>query len=320
VWHIMSHGNNCDLVGSEDDRQELIELFGRAAQRFGWIVFAYAVMSNHYHLVLKTPQMTLSRGMHWLNGIWASRFNRRYQRRGHLFEGRFKAILIEEQNYLLTAARYVALNPVKAGRVARPEESRWTSYRTTAGYEKAPEWLAVERLLDHFEPDARTSQQRYRDFVDEKVSKPRSPFDKVVAGLYLGSRSWIDSMRPRLESGLRSDDHPAAQRHAGRPEMAPILSAIATTCELPAEAIRNGHGGEERMLAAWLGCHEGLLTRRQIAAGLRLRSSGHASDLIHAFDAALDRDVRLRQTVDRCCLLLRGSPVSLPTAARSDHS
>jgi putative transposase len=119
VWHITSRGNERrDIFHTDRDRLRFLEFLSKAARRYNWTVYAYVLMSNHFHLVIETPEMTLSRGMHWLNGVYAQWFNRTRDRVGHLFQGRPKAILIEREGYLLEVLRYVALNPVRARMVA----------------------------------------------------------------------------------------------------------------------------------------------------------------------------------------------------------
>ena len=129
----MSRGNNRgDVFLADDDRLVFLALLAESVRRYRWIIHEFVLMTNHYHLVLEMPEMTLSRGMKWLNQKYAQWFNRRHDRVGHLFQGRFKSILVQKETHLLELLRYVALNPVRAKMVARPEEYRWSSYRAKA--------------------------------------------------------------------------------------------------------------------------------------------------------------------------------------------
>ena len=172
----------------------------------------------------------------------------------------------------------------------------------------APAWLAVAPVQALFAPDREAAQQLYREFVDDRLTDPRSPFENLLAQLYLGTEGWIERMRERIESRPRSGAHPAAQRYAARPKMAKIVAEVARAYGVSERAVRHGRGGEARQLAAWLGCFEGMQKRAAIAAGLRIGSNGHVSDLIRLCDARLDCDLKLQQRADRCCDRPRGSP------------
>src|SRR5712692_7942277 len=142
VWHITSRGNDRQRIFSDDvDRECFVSLLGRTVDLFRWRLHAFVLMGNHYHLVLETPELTLSRGMRQLNGLYAQAFNRRHKRAGHLYQGRFKAILVEKDSHLLELVRYVVLNPVRAGLATSAKDWPWSSYRGTAGLARAPEWL-----------------------------------------------------------------------------------------------------------------------------------------------------------------------------------
>jgi REP element-mobilizing transposase RayT len=118
--------------------------------RYGWLCHAYWLMDNHYHLLMETPRPTLSRDMRQLNGVYTQAFNRRHQRVGHLFQGRFKAILVQKETHLLELCRYVVLNPVRAKLVTRPRQWAWSSYRVTGGEGPSPEWLTTAWVLAQF--------------------------------------------------------------------------------------------------------------------------------------------------------------------------
>jgi len=134
TYHITSRGNERrPIFRSELDRSTFLKFLAETTSRFCWRVAAWVLMTNHFHLAIQTPEANLSRGMHWLNGRYAAWFNRRHQRCGHLFEGRFKALIVEKENYFAEVLRYVVLNPVRAGMIKRSEDYRWSSYRATAG-------------------------------------------------------------------------------------------------------------------------------------------------------------------------------------------
>jgi len=306
LYHVTSRGNERrPIFLSDDDRLSFLAFLGQAAKRFGWSVTAWVLMTNHFHLVIQTPEPNLSRGMHWLNGSYAGWFNRRHQRWGHLFGSRFKALLIEREAYFTEVLRYVVLNPVRAAMVERPEDYPWSSYRATAGCESAPEWFDIESALSPFAPDKTLAQTYYREFVLAKAGGEERLWDRLVNVLYLGTEAWTKTMRRMVESKPRSTDHPRAQRSVGRPKMHEVVSAVARAAGVGASTIRSTRGGPLRRLVAWIGWYEGWVTLRTIAASLRLRSEGHISGLIRRCDQELGTDSTLLGILDQSLVAVR---------------
>jgi putative transposase len=148
LHHVTSRGDRREAIYLDDqDRAEWLGVFGEVCDRFNWRCHAYCEMTNHYHLVVETPQANLSKGMRQLNGVYTQRFNRRHGLAGHLFQGRFKAILVERDAYLLELARYVVLNPVRAGMVSEVSAWQWSSYRAMVGLASSPPWLETDWVL-----------------------------------------------------------------------------------------------------------------------------------------------------------------------------
>jgi hypothetical protein len=266
---------------------------------------AYVLMKNHFHLVVQTPEPNLSRGMQWLNGTYASWFNRRHKRSGHLFQGRFDARLIEKEAYLTAVLRYVVLNPVRAGIVARPEEHQWSSYRATAGLDPAPEWLDSAAVLTVFGHEPGLAEAEYRSFVHAAVGREDRLWHKVTNGIYLGTEAWRRKMRKIVESKPRSTEHPTPQRAVGRPDIETIVRAVARIANQPRPTVRTVAAGPLRRLIAWLGWYEGLVTLSSIAAALRLRSEGYVSRLIRRCDDELGSNPRLLEQLDGTLQMLR---------------
>lgn len=306
LHHVTSRGNERRAIFRDDrDRRMFLSFLAITIRRFGWSVTAYVLMTNHFHLVVQTPKPNLSRGMQWLNGAYAGWFNKRHKRFGHLFGARFTAKLVEKEAHFTNVLPYVVLNPVAAGMVERPEDYRWSSYRATAGLEKAPEWLDVKAALDAFAPDPALAQQYYREVVAAKIGSTDKLWDQLINGIFLGSEEWAKEMRKLMESKPRSTDHPITQRAVGRPKMAHIIDAVARVAGTTAEVLRATRGGPLRRLAAWLGWNEGWITLRSIAASLRLQSQGHISGMIRRCERSFACDEALLAQMDAAVAILR---------------
>lgn len=306
LYHLTTRGNEGRPIFRDDvDREMFLTLLGQAVMRFGWSLTAFVLMTNHFHLVLQTPEANLSRGMHWLNGVYVGWFNRRHKRSGHLFQGRFHAFLVEKEAYFAEVLRYVVLNPVRAKMVARPEDYQWSSYRATAGLEVAPEWMDVRSSLEWLHPDRALAQFEYRNFVLAKVGSEDRLWDNTANALYLGTEQWAKEMRKMVESKPRSTDHPKAQRAVGRPGMQSIVDAVARVANVPREVVRSASGGAMRRLIAWIGWHEGLITLRTMAAALRLRSEGYVSTLIRRCTLEFAGNKELLANLDLAVAALR---------------
>ena len=148
------------------DREKRVDWLRRTVETYGWHLHAFVLMSNHEHLFVQTPESNLSAGMQYLGGSYSSYFNRRHRRSGHLFQGRFRGHLIEEEGYFLEVSRYVHLNPVRAKMVPRPEDWQWSSY---AGYRRvrdACSWMTYDRVLGEFGGGASDERRHYRRFVE----------------------------------------------------------------------------------------------------------------------------------------------------------
>ena len=306
-WHITHRGNERRPTFRDDtDRKRFLELLGEAVRRFKWIVTAYALMTNHFHLLIEiTEPDTLSRGMHWLDGRYVSWFNRRHSRCGHLYQGRFGSVLVDKEAYFLELLRYVVLNPVRAALASLPEECAWTSYAATAGLTEPPSWLCVEDVLQHFSSDADLARKLYRVFVYDGIGSASRPWDAVVGGAYLGSEDWLERVRKRIESQPRDSEYPRPQRNLPRVTMKEIIDAVAAIFDVSEDRIRFGRGGAPRAIAAWIGCYEGQLRNTEIAAALRFRSAGHVTKLVGECERDLRDSPVLRAGVDRCIATLR---------------
>jgi putative transposase len=174
-YHVISRGNaKAPIFLDDDDRQLFMCLLAKVVRQSQWELLAYCLMPNHYHLFLATPEPSLARGMQQLNGIHAQRFNRRYARVGHVFQGRYKAILVDTSSYLLTLLRYIVLNPVRAGLCQVPDEWPWSSHAVMVGRVPVVVPLKCDRVLAEFGGDPEVGLVRYSDFIAEGlISKER---------------------------------------------------------------------------------------------------------------------------------------------------
>jgi len=195
LYHVTARGDRReDIFEDDQDRLMFLSTLGQVIEQFNWICHAYCLMGNHYHLLIQTPGGNLSRGMRQLNGVYTQASNRRYRRVGHLFQGRFKAILVDSDAYLLELTRYVVLNPVRAGMVKDPADWPWSSYRASVGLESAVSWLAVDGLLAQFARQRRLAQQRYAQFVAEG-GMTASPWSGIKGQVFLGDEQFVQRMQ-----------------------------------------------------------------------------------------------------------------------------
>ncbi len=219
LYHVTARGDRREDVFDDDqDRLSFLEILEQVITQFNWICYAWCLMDNHYHLLIQTPDGNLSKGMRQLNGVYTQASNRRHQRVGHLFQGRFKAILVDSDAYLLELARYVVLNPVRAGIVRKPADWRWSSYRSSVGLEPATPWLTEDGLLSLFAKRRSLAQQRYAQFVIEGI-KADSPWVNLKGQVFLGDEQFVNRMQANIRTGKDDVQIPLAQR---RPEPPPL--------------------------------------------------------------------------------------------------
>lgn len=203
VFHIYSRGDRREVIfNDDDDRRYWLGLLGKVCRQHHWICYTYCLMDNHYHLLIETTQTTLSSGMHQLNGVYTRAFNFRHGFVGHLFQGRFNSILVEKESYLLELARYVLLNPVRAGKVKLPWKWKWSSGRFLVGISTTPSWTDSKWLLDHFHKNTAQAQEFITAFLLDGIGRS-SVWKHLKEGLVLGSSSYADEIFERF--GLRRE-------------------------------------------------------------------------------------------------------------------
>ncbi len=199
LYHVTSRRERReDIYFDDDDRIAWLKILDGVCGRFNWVVHAYCQMTNHYHLLVETVDGNLSRGMRQLNGQYTQRFNRRHGMVGHLFQGRYKAIVVQKETYLLELTRYVVLNPIRARIVRRLENWPWSSYRAVAGLDESPQWLDTDWLLSQFGKRRKKAIERHRNFIldGRKVS---SPLKDVRHQLLLGDDAFVERHRTKTK-------------------------------------------------------------------------------------------------------------------------
>lgn len=255
LYHITSRGDRQEAIYEDDeDRRAYLEVLGDVVERFAWLCYAYCLMGNHYHLVIETLEGNLAKGMRHLNGVYTQLSNRRHGRVGHLFQGRYKAILIDKDAYWLEVSRYVVLNPVRAGMAKEPGGWPWSSYNATVGTKSPPSWLKVDVLLEQFGQKRSVARRRYKSFVDEGVGR-ESLWSELNRQIYLGDDRFVMRAQAKLDDGKALDVNiPRGQRRGPAPTLKAIAARHKNRNRAMVEAYETGEYSYQR-IGKYFGVH-----------------------------------------------------------------
>ena len=296
VYHVISRGNERKPIVRDDaDREKRLDWLRRTVETYGWHLHAFTLMTNHEHLFVQTPEANLSAGMQYLNGSYTSYFNRRHRRAGHLFQGRFKGHLVEEEGYYLEISRYIHLNSVRARMVARPEDYPWSSY---LGYIRARAlvpWVRYENVLREFGRDLSRARRAYGRFVRAGIElRPPSPFRAAVSGLVLGSEKFVARIRELVDERPVESEVPEAKRIRSRPSLERILEAVADHFGCDGSRWTAGRRNDDasRATAAFLARVRFGYPAKAVAAALGYRDASGVSHAIRRMESGTD-DLRL---------------------------
>lgn len=291
-YHVTSRGNEKkDVFKSQKDREKFLSYLESATERYGAAVHAYCLMSNHYHLLMETPEGNLSQIMRHINGAYTNYFNTKRKRAGHLFQGRYMAILVEKEAYALELSRYIHLNPVRAGMVKMPEEYRWSSYCSYIGLAGKPDWLRTAEQLGQFHGRAKERQGKYRRFVEDAIGEEgESPLAGVLGSAILGSHEFIAAIEEKhLQEKQAATDIPDLRRIACRWSVDEIIETV------------RGSLGKESSLAKKLSiylCHRYSGARlKEIGDRFGIGAAG-VSQESRRFAIRIQADGELRKIVD----------------------
>ncbi|MEA3362950.1 MAG: transposase [Thermodesulfobacteriota bacterium] len=205
-YHVINRGNaGANIFKANRDREVFLAYLETAVERFGIVIHSYCLMTNHYHLLIETPQANLSATIQWLNVSYATWFNKKRKRQGHLFQGRFKAILVDADEYLTQVSRYIHLNPVRAKMVDTPQAYTWSSYPVFIGETEKPDWLNTS-LLTFFGKQRKTAINNYRSSVEETdMETLKNPDSLSVGGCILGGSDFVRWIQDNFLSDGRED-------------------------------------------------------------------------------------------------------------------
>lgn len=326
-YHLTARGNEQRTTfRDERDREHFLELLAQWVERFRIRLHAYVLMPNHYHLLCQTTEGNLSQAMQWLNVSYSVWFNRRHQRAGHLFQGRFRSVIVDPQTWALGLSRYIHLNPVRvralglhktAQRTQRqglsqkpsPEmlrerlqhlrQYRWSSYGAYAGYNKAPAWLCCVTVLSFGGGRAEQRATHYRQYVEQAVREgyAERPWEGLVGRSILGGRDFIEELIERAR-GTRAQSF-VEKKLAARADFATIITAVEKLKAAPWKAFRDQHNDWGRDLAVYLGRRVGGLSLRQLAEAVDCASAGAISVAVKRFGQRLKTDEELRALAQR---------------------
>jgi len=254
LYHITSRGNLRERIFLDDsDRERFLEILRRTKERYGYLLHAYVLMDNHYHLMLETPLSNVAQIMQNINTSYTVYVNRKYKRSGHLFQGRYKSIIVDKDSYLLELSRYIHLNPVRAKIVDSPEKYRWSSFLDYCG-SRRDELVNVTDTFSYFPPTGKGSIDSYREFVLSSLEAlPRNPFSSLEGGFILGKELFVKKIRGLLEEVKEDDELPALRSLRRKPALEMIIEEVASYYGVERrDLVRRRKGCRERKIALYL--------------------------------------------------------------------
>ncbi|MEA3249818.1 MAG: transposase [Patescibacteria group bacterium] len=277
IYHAYARGNErLPIYYCDDDKRFFLDLLAETIRRFSWQGLAFCLMDNHYHLVIKTLEATLSRGMQWLNGSYSQWFNRQHNRTGHLFQGRFKDTLIQHGAHLNIANRYVVLNPVRAGLVSGPEQYEWSSYLATIGAGETFDCLTPDAVLAEFGVERSEAIRNYQSFVLTGIGED-SP--DIYVPIF-GDDDFRETTMNEFGTDLLDHEYPRTERQSFRPDLSRLIPFAEKRCgnniaernKGIVQAIHN-FGYSQTEVAQYIGIHYSRVSKIMAARRLEEKKS-----------------------------------------------
>ncbi len=228
-YHVTSRGNERkDIFKSLQDREKFLFYLESATKRYGAAIHVYCLMDNHYHIFIETPLGNLSKIIQHINGAYTNYYNKKHERSGHLFQGRYKAILVEADEHAKELSKYIHLNPVHAGIVNTPEEYKWSSFRYYISKGKAHKWLKRDLILNTFNGKQETAMRMYEEFVHWLLGQEyKSPLDDLSYSFILGSQEFALEIKDRfLGERKRDRELPVLKEIIDMPDLGMIEKAV----------------------------------------------------------------------------------------------
>jgi REP element-mobilizing transposase RayT len=277
LYHVLSRGNGCqDIFLSDQDRYLFLELLQELSERFGIHICAYVLMGNHYHLLLRITEANLSKAMQWFGTAYTRRFHITNRTGGHLFQGRFKSIIVENEAYMLRLSCYIHRNPLRAGLVERLADYPWSSYPFYAYKKKTPAWLATDLIMGQISGD--NPQAGYRRMVQQYADEKGSIWEDIKHGLAYGSQGFLDQLKERFLRGQKDAELPQQNRLLLDADPQKLAAQAAAAFGLDLTSIRNArrissHAKDQRDMLIYFLWETGRLSNQRIASLLNLTYS-----------------------------------------------
>ncbi|MDD4013500.1 MAG: transposase [Candidatus Omnitrophica bacterium] len=293
-YHLTSRGDDRKKIyASEFDHEKFLEYVLKAKKRYRFRLYAYVLMTNHHHLLVETLQANLSKIMHFINGSYTTYYNTKRKRAGHLFQGRYKSIIVDKDSYFLELTRYIHLNPVRAKITQLPEEYRWSSYRGYIGEvkDKYIDKDAIEAITD-------LKGERYRAFVMASMNEELDPLKNVYGGMILGSEVFIKDKLKEIKDQVECED--VSYRDALTRSVAPadILSLISGKYGKGIEDLKaRKRNGIERDIAIYLMRKLSCMTNREVGEIFGMNYSA-VSKAALSVEGKIKEDKRLRKEIE----------------------
>jgi REP element-mobilizing transposase RayT len=288
-----------DIFKTDDHRLIFLDLLAEASNLFGIKIHAYCLMDNHYHLLIHTPNANLSRAMRHINGLYTQRFNRLMKRDGALFRGRYKAIMVDKDNYLLQLSRYIHLNPVSAKLCVLPQRYKWSSYQYYYGIKNNPHWLCTDEIFSMMA--GKNKRQQYADFTAEGIDNEIMKFyNKNNTSVILGDKIFKNNVLNRMDDDKIIASKTDYNRTRELPSIAKINFACAKYFEITENALRiakRGQANEYRKIGMYACRYFGSETLENLAKYYGCTSHANVSKAVSYIKkrTVTDKDKKLIQ-------------------------
>lgn len=260
-YHVMSRGNARQAIYANDaDRQCFLNILATVNDKYNWLIHAYCLMGNHYHLVVETLEANLSKGMRQLNGVYSQAYNRNHRKTGHVFEGRYKALLVQKESYLLQVAQYIVRNPVRAKITKSLQNYPWSSYPATAGYSLPHACLSTNLILAEFSQNESIAQKKYRESVNQGHEEE---LVKSASWGVVGSNEFVETVARHITQCDSAKDIPRFQRYLNRPDLESLFDETSNkrTRNISIKEAIYKWAYDQRQVADHLGLHESTVSR-----------------------------------------------------------